>query len=96
MSNFVFYHGTSLDNWNKIQQEGVLYGRRYYIDNGKTKEISRCTYLAVDKKEAECYGDVVLEVKYNPYKDKHNNYTTDCWQLRVYTPIPIENIKRIK
>ena len=28
-----FYHGTSKENWLKIQEEGVLFGRRYVTDN---------------------------------------------------------------
>ena len=92
-----FYHGTSEENWKKIQEEGVLYGRRYIVDNeGKIiQEVSRCTYLAVEKPEAECYGDVILEVKYDPSNSEHNNYCEGCWQVRVYEPIPLENVKRI-
>ena len=104
-----FYHGTSEENWKEIQDEGMLFGRRFIVDNeGKVlKEVDRCTYLAYDLKEAKCYGDVVLEVEYNPYnrlghikKDKKNrplnNYSPDGWQLRVYEPIKLENIKRIQ
>ena len=55
----IFYHGTSKENWKEIQKEGVLYGRRYVIDGNEKHEINRCTYLAVDREEAECYGDIV-------------------------------------
>lgn len=94
----VFYHGTSEENWVKIQEEGILYGRRDVLDNqGKViKEVDRCTYLAVNKEEAECYGDVVLMVEYDAENRKLNNYVEGCWQIRVYEPISIENIKRIK
>lgn len=88
-----FYHGTSRENWEAIQQEGILFGR-LLVNN---KEVSRCTYLAVDLAEAKCYGEVVLEVEYDPYKHKKmNNYIEDCWQLRVYEPIPLTDIKIIK
>jgi RNA:NAD 2'-phosphotransferase (TPT1/KptA family) len=88
-----FYHGTSRENWEAIQQEGILFGR-LLVNN---KEVSRCTYLAVDLAEAKCYGEVVLEVEYDPYKHKKmNNYIEDCWQLRVYEPIPLTDIKVIK
>ena len=94
-----FYHGTTEENWKKIQNEGVLYGRRYVLNNDGTiqKEVDRCTYLAVEKKEAKCYGNVVLEVEYDPFlhKDK-NNYMEGCWQVRVYEPINLKNVKRIK
>ena len=95
---YIFYHGTSLDNWNKIKEEGILFGRRGYInEDNKVVEVDRCTYLAVDKEEAECYGDVILRVNYNPYNDKkHNNYCPRCWQLRVYSPIPLSQVERIK
>lgn len=88
-----FYHGTSKENWEAIKQEGILFGR-LLVNN---KEVSRCTYLAVDLEEAKCYGEVVLEVEYNPYKHKNmNNYIEDCWQLRVYEPIPLSDITVIK
>ena len=107
----IFYHGTSEDNWKQIQKEGLLWGRRYVTDgNGNIiKEVSRCTYLAKEQSVAEEFGEVILEVEYNPLnsrgrnrRDKRNhllnNYDPhpDAWQLRVYEPIPIENIKRLK
>lgn len=55
---------------------------------------SRCTYLAVDKNEAKQYWDIVLEVEYDV--DKHpmeNNYCDGCWQVRVYEPIPMKDIR---
>ena len=80
-----FYHWTTKDNREKIKSEWVL---RW------VREIwNRCTYLAVDKEEAKQYGDVVLEVEYNPYKHRNkNNYEEWCWQLRVYEPITISQI----
>lgn len=91
----VFYHGTSQDNWKTIQQEGVLYGRRYITDNnGKiVREVDRCTYLATDLEEAKHYGEVVLQVEYDPNSSKRNNYVEGCWQMRVYEPIPLSQVK---
>jgi len=94
----IFYHGTTKESWETIQQEGFLYGRRYIVDNnGKiVQEVSRCTYLATDLEEAKHYGEVVLQVEYDPKSSKHrnyNNYVDDCWQLRVYEPIPLSQIK---
>jgi len=94
----IFYHGTTEDNWKTIQEEGVLWGRRYVTDNNDeiVKEISRCTYLTPNIEEARCYGDVVLKVEYDPYANKtKNNYSPDCWQVRVYEPIKIDKIERI-
>lgn len=90
-----FYHGTTKDKWEEIQQEGILYGRRFIVDNNGTpiKEVDRCTYLATDLDEAKCYGDTVLAVEYDPTKSKKNNYVEGCWQVRVYEPIPISNVK---
>lgn len=95
----VFYHGTSKENWNVIQKEGILYGRRFVVDDKGNiiKEVDRCTYLAVELEEAKCYGDVVLQVEYNPFEHKDkNNYINGCWQVRVYEPIPISKIQEIK
>lgn len=92
----IFYHGTTQENWDKIQKEGVLFGRRYITDaeGNPIKEVGRCTYLAIDIEEAQCYGNVILSVEYNPLKNKKaNNYIDGCWQVRVYEPIPIDNIK---
>ncbi len=92
-----FYHGTSKENWEAIQKEGILYGRRYVLNNDGSinHEVDRCTYLAVDKEEAECYGEIVLEVEYDPFQSKHNNYKEGCWQVRVYEPISLNQIKKL-
>ena len=83
-----FYHWTTKKNREKIKSEWVL---RWVRDAP-----SRCTYLAVDKEEAKQYGEIVLEVEYEPSKhSKENNYYEWCWQVRVYEPIPIENIKEL-
>jgi len=77
----IFYHGTSKENWDIIKREGVLF-------NG------RVTYLAVNMGEAKCYGNIVLQVKYDPTTHPNmNNYVDGCWLFRVYEPITIENIK---
>lgn len=92
----IFYHGTTKENYEQILKEGVLFGRRGIIMNdGSIKEVDRCTYLAVDKEEAMCYGDVLLEVEYEPRRGRIDNYCEGCWQVRVYKPIPITNIKVI-
>ena len=50
----IFYHGTSKENWEQIKKEGILFGRRYVLNNDGTinREVDRCTYLAVEKEEA--------------------------------------------
>ena len=58
------------------------------------KEVDRCTYLAVDLQEAKCYGEIVLSVEYDPFREKtKNNYVEGCWQVRVYEPIQLSNVK---
>lgn len=87
-----FYHGTTTENWNKINKEGILFG----IRNSDGYNPSRCTYLAVNIEEAKTYGEILLEVEYNPFLNKKdNNYSDDCWQLRVYEPISINNITKL-
>lgn len=96
--NMKFYHGTSKDNWESIQKEGILFGRRYFIDNnGNTKEAERVTYLATEIEEAKCYGDIILQVEYDPYrKEARTNYFDEsCWQVRVYEPIPLSNVIKL-
>ena len=80
----IFYHGTSKENWDAIQKEGILF-------NG------RVTYLSIDLDEAKCYGAIVLQVEYDPtIHPDMNNYIDGCWQLRVYEPIPISKIKAME
>ena len=82
-----FYHWTTKEKWEKIKSEWCLWGVR----DIEWLTPCRCTYLAVDKNEAKQYGDIVLEVEYEP-KEWQDNYCKWCWQVRVYEPIPIENI----
>ncbi len=94
----IFYHGTSEEAWDRIQEEGQLWGRQVILDeNGEpSKEFKPdpVTYLAVEQEEAATYGPVVLQVEYEPGSGI-DNYCDGCWQVRVYTPIPLPNIKRI-
>lgn len=93
-----FYHGTSEAAWAEIQREGQLWGKREPItfEDGVTTNPSRCTYLSVgDALEAAQYGDIVLEVDYEP-GSKTDNYSDGCWQVRVYDPIPLEQVRRIE
>lgn len=95
-----FYHGTDEGSWNEIVNEGVLWGKRYVLDKdgnlSKDLQPDRCTYLTNEKKIAKIYGKVILEVEYDPTKSTHNNYDASSWQMRVYEPISISSIKRIK
>ena len=87
----IFYHGTSEETWKEIQEEGILFGKQEYRGS-----VRRFTYLATDKEEAMCYGNVLLEVEFDPFENKNNNnYCDGCWQIRVYDPIPLKKIKRI-
>lgn len=94
----LFYHGTSEESWKAIQEEGILYGRRFVTDGhgNVIKEVQRCTYLTPMIEEAMCYGQVILEVKYDPSrKGAKNNYIDGCWQVRIYEPIDITDVHRM-
>ena len=97
--NTLWYHGMSPEAWRDAQVEGVLFGYRGL-------DVSRCTYLTPDPVEASCYGDILLEVQYNPVnrlgnrrRDRLgrllNNYESGCWQMRVYEPIPLQHCRMI-
>lgn len=92
----MFYHGTSSEKWMEIQTEGFLLGKR---SSG-----CRVTWLCTKRRYAEKYGNIILEVNYNPdYPNKvdekgipvHNYFDEHCWQLRVYEPIPLNQINRV-
>lgn len=90
----IFYHGTNIENWKLIQEEGVLFGRHFF--NGK-EDVMRRTCLAIDIEEARCYGPVILVVEYDPFKHKENNtYTDDCYEFRVFKPITIDNVNLLE
>jgi len=97
-----FYHRTTESIWERIQEEGVLWGVH--------KNCRRYTYLAPEECiPNESYGVVLLEVEYEPHgvgiSDINNkpfdNYGFNppkgqiCWQFSVFKPIPISDIKRI-
>lgn len=95
-----FYHGTSQQNWIKIQKEGVLWGG-WNWHRTKGKQGYRHTYLTSELDIAKKYGDIVLEIKYSPSRKKKglDNYGfyppvgQTCWQFAVYVPIPIKKVK---
>lgn len=75
---------------------------KYSVFEEKYKEL--ITYLAPDIQEAVCYGDVVLEVDYYPVGvdgTGRDNFGFNapkgqfCWQFSVFTPIPIEAVRRL-
>lgn len=80
-----FYHGTSEHGLKNTNKQGYLLHER---KSDIMPNASPCTYLATDFKEAKQYGDIILKVKYNPFKNPQmNNYCKGCWQVRVYEPI---------
>lgn len=97
----IFYHRTTEENWLKIKKEGILWGI------GKSY---RYTYLSPDDM-GDSYGDVLLEVEYNPVgidgsatdnyvfdyqiSEKNINNGEYCWQFSVFVPIDIKYVKRI-
>lgn len=105
-----FYHGTSKDNWEKIKQEGVLWGGcTFHATNGRSGY--RYTYLTPHIEVAEAYGDVILEVEYSPkgvsigkdnyyfeheIPEEERAHGATCWQFSVFIPIEINKVKQIK
>ena len=93
-----FYHGTNQQSWEAIQDEGVLWGGdTYHRTNGQMGY--RYTYLSPEVEVAQIYGEVVLEVEYEPKGvGKGDNYGFDpppgqtCWQFSVFNPIPLSDI----
>ena len=62
-----FYHGTSKENWNKILNEGVLWGYNMYKNSDGTEYMGyRYTYLTPCLEIACKYGKVILEIEYEP------------------------------
>jgi len=77
----IFYHGTNKFGLSETLKQGFLLHKR-------PMNASPCVYLAININEAKMYGDVVLEVEYDPRTNKSmNNYVDGCWQVRVYEPI---------
>jgi hypothetical protein len=102
----IFYHGTSEEKWTLIQEECKLWGYNIYQDeSGNPYKSYRYTYLTPNIEIAKQFGDVILEVEYNPVGvdgTKTDNYGFNppkgeyCWQFSVFIPISLKNIKRIK
>ncbi len=102
-----FYHGTTKENWEKIQEEGVLWGKPSWNETWEDREPNRYTYLTPDIEVAEAINsEVILEVEYDPIGvgNKVNGQVMDnygfnppqgqtCWQFSVFIPISIKKIK---
>ena len=91
-----FYHGTSKENWDLIQKEGVLWGYK--------NPSHRYTYLTPEIEVAEKYGSIVLEIDYEPVGINGkciDNYGFDppkgqtCWQFSVFVPINLKKVTKI-
>ncbi len=101
-NEMICYHGTSKENWQKIQKEGVLWGIPD-IFNPSTIPIRR-TFLSPDIEVAKAINEeVILEVEYNPkgvgsgidnfgFNPPFSEY---CWQFSVFVPINLNKVKTI-
>ena len=102
----IFYHGTNEENWHKIQKEGVLWGFNTYKDrDGKEYKGYRYTYLTPHIEVAKQYGDILLEVDYEPVGVDGrgiDNYGFNppkgmtCWQFSVFIPIELNKVCVLK
>lgn len=103
-----FYHGTSEENWAKIQAEGVLWGVGSCWAPGDTGY--RYTYLTPHIEVAQAINpEVMLEVEYEPRGvgvrtpdgKAIDNFGFNpppgetCWQFSVFVPIPLAACRRI-
>lgn len=75
----IWYHGTSAERWEEIQEQKKLGG-------------AGAIWLATNPQEASCYGPIVLKIRYNPKGPPSDNYVKGCWQIRVYIAMTIKNI----
>ncbi len=81
-----YYHGTSEESWRKIQDEGILLGKR---STKKFPKMKRMTWLSAFKETARSYGPILLEIELD--WDKGENW----WQFWTYEKITLDRIKRI-
>lgn len=98
-----FYHGTTKENWNKILNEGVLWGYNIHKNSDGTEYMGyRYTYLTPDIEIAKQYGSILLEVDYEPVGVDGrgiDNYGFDppkgmtCWQFSVFIPITLNKVR---
>lgn len=93
MSKLTFWHGTTKEGWAFVKKQGSLI---YPRATEMFPNASPCVYLAKSRDEAEQYGDVILKIMYDPRKNPDkNNYIKNGWQMRVYEPIPLKDVKHI-
>ena len=93
-----FFHGTTQGCWAAIQAEGVLWGRTRAWSDGVEHDGPRYTYLSPHLEVAQEYGNMVLEVEYEPVGvgSGVDNYGFDpppgetCWQFSVFAPISLD------
>lgn len=101
----VFYHGTSQENYQKILEEGVLWGlpREHTPVSAKLTDVWRHTYLSECLNVAQGYaeGGVLLKVLYDPAEKNQIQTNFEdvqlpagwChWQFLVWEPIPISDV----
>lgn len=101
----IFYHGTSEENWKKIQKEGVLWGKPSWNETWGDSQPRRYTYLSPEKEVAQTINsEVILEVEYSPVGvdgkgiDNYGFFPPagqTCWQFSVFVPIDINKVKRV-
>lgn len=96
----MWYHGTTEREWKAIQLEGVLWGVEVWERGGVTQS-RRLTYLTPCPHIAYKFAGwgrcpahewkVVLSVSFDPAKYVCN-FAPNCWQVRVYDPIPLSDV----
>lgn len=93
----IFYHACRKEPWGKAIEKNYLLHDR---STPSYPNVSPCTYLAITRENA-FYSiskpDILLLIDYDPSTNpQQNNYAEDCWQLRVYEPIPLNKVIVLK
>lgn len=106
----VFYHGTSHENYQKILEEGVLWGLRkgHTPVSAKVAGVWRHTYLSECLRVAQGYAEdgMLLKIMYDPANKYRIQTNLEenlhlppgwChWQFLVWGPIPVTDISVIE
>lgn len=94
-----WFHATTIENYKKIQKEGVLFGKNDIDETRRTflarnlAELIRMINLSFFRDLAKC--ELILTVKYTPNRTD-DDYNPKYWEMIVYKPIPISDVKVLK
>lgn len=76
------YHGTTLHNYIKIENEGILYSYNDY-SNTNNEPVARKTFLSDDVNTAMKYGSYIIKVDASLYQ----YHSISKGEYIIHTPI---------